>query len=464
MTANMLLYTIVLFIIMLGVLIFVHELGHFVVAKRMGVGVLKFSLGFGRRLFGFRRGETEYLVSAIPLGGYVKMMGEDPREVVIDDTGQVFDGSGQPLDLEKSFAHKSVWARVAIVLAGPGSNFLLALLLFWGVFAVVGRPVFPSVAGKPEPQSAAAVAGIQTRDRILAVMDRPVKSWEDIEAAVQASEGKPISFRIERDSVRRDITVTPRRRTLTDFFGDEREVWTIGVGPFFSPTVGRVMDGFPAAAAGIRVGDRIVAVNGEPVGTFEELARRVHTRAGQEVTLIIERAGERLPITVTPKAVTRQDASGRTVTEGRIGITPPEGFLYERIGPLTALYHGAVATASTSILIVRVLWKMVKGDVSPKTIGGPILMAKMTGEQAQQGFSYLLRLTAIISVNLAVLNLLPIPILDGGHLCFFFIELLRGKPVSVKIREMAQRVGLVLLVALMIFAFYNDIFRLLGHP
>jgi regulator of sigma E protease len=464
MTATILLYTIVLFIIMLGVLIFVHELGHFVVAKRMGVGVLKFSLGFGRRLFGFRRGETEYLVSAIPLGGYVKMMGEDPRDVVIDDTGQAFDGSGQSLDLEKSFAHKSVWARIAIVLAGPGSNFLLALLLFWGVFAVVGRPVFPAVAGKPEPQSAAAVAGIQTGDRILAVMDRPVKTWGDIEAAVQASEGKPVLFRIERDSVRRDITVTPRRKILTDFFGDEREVWATGVGPFFSPTVGRVMDGFPAAAAGIRVGDRIVAVNGEPVGTFEELARRVHTQAGQEVTLIIERAGERLPITVTPKAVTRQDASGRTVTEGRIGITPPEGFLYERIGPLTALYHGAVATASTSILIVRVLWKMVEGAVSPRTIGGPILMAKMTGEQAQQGFSYLLRLTAIISVNLAVLNLLPIPILDGGHLCFFFIELFRGKPVSVKMREMAQRVGLVLLVALMIFAFYNDIFRLLGHP
>jgi len=189
MTANMLLQTIVLFTIMLGVLIFVHELGHFMVAKRMGVGVLKFSLGFGRRLFGFRRGETEYLVSAIPLGGYVKMMGEDPREVVIDDTGQVFDGSGQPLDLEKSFAHKSVWARVAIVLAGPGSNFLLALLLFWGVFAVVGRPVFPSVAGKPEPQSAAAVAGIQTGDRILAVMDRPVKSWEDIAASTDATAG-----------------------------------------------------------------------------------------------------------------------------------------------------------------------------------------------------------------------------------------------------------------------------------
>ena len=464
MTLDILLYTVMPFVIMLGLLIFVHELGHFVVAKRVGVGVLKFSLGFGRRLVGFKKGETEYLLSAIPLGGYVKMMGDDPREVVIDDTGRAFDSAGQPLDLEKSFAHKSVWARIAIVLAGPGFNFLLALLLFWGIFSVVGRPVFPPVAGKPEPESAAAVAGIQVGDRIVAVTNRPVKWWEDIEAAVQASEGKPLSFRIERDGIRQDITVTPRRTILTDFFGDEHQVWAIGVRPFVPPTVGSVLDGFPAEEAGIRVGDRIVAVDGEPVGTFQELAQQIYVRAGQEVTLMVERAGERLPITVTPKAVTQQDASGRTMTEGRIGITPAEGLEYEKLYPLAALSHATVATASTSVMIIRVLWKMVEGAVSPRTIGGPILMAKMTGEQAQQGLDRVIWLTAVISVNLAVLNLLPIPILDGGHLCFFFIELLRGKPVSLKMRETAQRVGLVLLVALMIFAFYNDIFRLIGYP
>lgn len=464
MTVNILLYTVVPFMIMLGLLIFVHELGHFLVAKRAGVGVLKFSLGFGRRLFGFTKGETEYLVSAIPLGGYVKMMGEDPREVVIDDTGQAFDGSGQPLDLKKSFAHKSVWARMAIVLAGPASNFLLALVLFWGVFAMVGRPVFPSVAGVPEPESPAAVAGIQPGDRIVAVMNRTVRWWGHVEAAVQASQGKPVSLRIDREGVHRDIRVIPQRKTLTDFLGDEHEVWTIGVGPFLAPTVGRVLDGFPAAEAGIRAGDRFVALNGEPVGTFDELARRIRTLAGQEVILTVERDGARLLITVTPRPVTQQDASGRAVTEGRIGITPGEGFLYERVDPLTSLYHASVATASTSVLILRVLWKMVAGSISPQTIGGPILMAQMTGEQAQQGFDRLVWLTAVISINLAVLNLLPIPILDGGHLCFFVIELLRGKPVSVKMREMAQRVGLALLVALMVFAFYNDVFRLIGSP
>jgi regulator of sigma E protease len=456
--------TVVSFIVILGLLIFVHELGHFLVAKRAGVGVLKFSLGFGRRLFGFRRGETEYLVSAIPLGGYVKMVGEDPREVVIDSTGRAFDGTGQPLDLNKSFAHKSVWARMGIVLAGPAANFLLAVLLFWGVFALVGRPVFPPVAGKPEPDSAAAAAGVRPGDRVMAVMGSPVRTWEEVEAAIQASRGNPVRLSIERDGVRHDITVTPRRKTFTDLLGDEHEVWAIGVGPLLSTTVGRVMEGFPAAAVGIRVGDRVVAVDGEPVETWEELARRIHARPEQEVTLTVERGGERFPVTLTPRASTQQDPAGQTVTVGLIGISPAEGLVYERVDPGTALVDAWARTATTSVKILWVLVKMVEGAVSPRTIGGPILIAQMTGEQAQQGVLNLIFFTALLSINLAVLNLLPIPILDGGHLGFFVIELLRGRPVSVKKREIAQRVGLVLLVALMIFAFYNDIFRLLGRP
>jgi len=456
--------TVVYFIVVLGLLIFVHELGHFLVAKRAGVGVLKFSLGFGRRLFGFTKGETEYLVSAIPLGGYVKMVGEDPREVVIDDTGQAFDGAGQLLDLEKSFAHKSVWTRMVIVLAGPGANFLLAVLLFWGVFMLIGRPVFPPVAGRAEADSPAAVAGIQPGDRIVAVMGSPVRTWGEIEAAIEGSKGRSVRLALERDGVRREITVTPERRVFTDFLGDERVVWTIGVGPFITPTVGRLMEGFPAAEAGLRVGDRIVAVNGEPVQTWGDLAERIHTRAGQEVGLTVERDGNRFPLTVTPKASSQQDATGGTVTVGLIGINPVEAFVYERLDPITALVDAGARTTTTSVKILWVLVKIVQGSISPQTIGGPILMAQMTGEQVQQGLLNLIFFTALLSINLGVLNLLPIPILDGGHLTFFCIELLRGRPVSVKKREIAQRVGLVLLVALMIFAFYNDIFRLLARP
>lgn len=457
----MTLTTIISFTIILGLLIFVHELGHFMVAKRVGVGVLKFSLGFGRRLLGFRKGETEYLVSAIPLGGYVKMVGEDPREVVVDETGRAFDSAGQPLDLERSFAHKPVGTRIAIVLAGPGANFLLAVLLFWGVFTFVGRPVFPPVAGKPEPDSAAAAAGLQPGTRIVVVMGNPVDTWEEVDAAIQASKGEPVRLRVEQEGVQRDLTVTPRRQAFTDVFGDEHQAWAIGVGPFISPTVGRVMNGFPAAEAGIKAGDRILAVDAEPVETWEELARRIHARAGQEVKLLVERDGERFSVVLTPKATTQQDARGQTVTVGLIGISPTEGFVYERIDPFTSLIEAAGRTATTSVKILWVLVKIFEGAISPQTIGGPILMAQMTGEQAQQGLLNLVFFTALLSINLGVLNLLPIPILDGGHLFFFFIELFRGRPVSVKMREIAQRVGLALLVALMIFAFYNDIFRLI---
>lgn len=454
---------IISFIIILGLLIFVHELGHFLVAKRMGVGVLKFSLGFGRRLFGFKRGETEYLVSAIPLGGYVKMVGEDPREVVTDGTGRAFDHEGRLLDPERSFSHKSVWCRVAIVLAGPGANFLLALLLFWGVFAIVGRPVFPAVVGRPQEDSPAAVAGLRPGDRVLAVAGKPVERWEEVEAAIQDSQGKPLALLIEREGGRREFTVTPRLETFTDLFGDERQVWVIGVGPLIPTIIGRVMEGFPAAVAGLRPDDKVIAVQGEPVQAWEELARRIHKSAGQEVVLTVERGDERFQVTLTPKASTQQDASGRAVTVGLIGISPTESFRYERVDPLTALYHAGVRTVDTTIKIGWVLVKIVEGAISPQTIGGPILMAQMTGEQVQQGLLNLIFFTALLSINLGVLNLLPIPILDGGHLFFFLIEVLRGKPLSLRKREMAQRVGLALLVALMIFAFYNDIFRLLGR-
>ncbi|HEY4720084.1 MAG TPA: RIP metalloprotease RseP, partial [Candidatus Methylomirabilis sp.] len=213
-----------------------------------------------------------------------------------------------------------------------------------------------------------------------------------------------------------------------------------------------------------RVGDRIVAVNGERVATWEELARRIHTRPGQEVTLTVERGTDRLRIIVTPRASEQQDPVGQTVTVGLIGISPAEGFVYERVDPATAFIDAGARTVTTSVKILWVVVKMVEGAISPRTIGGPILMAQMTGEQVQQGLLNLVFFTALLSINLGVLNLLPVPILDGGHLLFFGIEVLRGQPVSVKKREIAQRVGLVLLVALMMFAFYNDIFRLLGRP
>jgi regulator of sigma E protease len=344
-------------IVVLGVLIFVHELGHFLVAKRAGVRVLKFSLGFGPRLWGFRRGETDYLVSAIPLGGYVKMLGEDPREEGVED--------------ERSFSAKPVGWRSLIILAGPGSNLLLAIAIFWVVF-MVGYPA------------------LGTR-------------------------------------------------------------------------IGEVMKGFPAQAAGLQRGDRIVSIDGRWVEKWEDLAREVHQRPGRPVRLTVERGGGRFDLTVVPRATKQRNIFGEEQDVGLLGIAPAEEFLTERADPITAFGRAIYKTYDLSLLIVLTFVKLVQGVVPAKTIGGPLLVAQMAGEQARAGFLNLLFFTALLSINLAILNLLPIPILDGGHLLFALIEAVRGRPVSLRRREMAQQVGLVLLVALMIFAFYNDVFRLFGN-
>jgi regulator of sigma E protease len=456
--------TIVSFIVVLGLLIFVHEVGHFLVAKRAGVGVLKFSLGFGRRLFGFRRGETEYLVSAIPLGGYVKMVGEDPREVVVDATGQAFDGAGQPLDLQKSFAHKSVWARIAIVLAGPGANYLLGFLLFWVAAVFVGSPSMEAIVGEVEEDAPAARVGLHPKDKIVAVDGEAVSSWSDLILRINDASGRAVALHVKRGKEDVNVTITPRRRDVTT--------------TVIPPTIGRVAPDFPAAEAGLRPGDRIIAVNGDPIDSWQQLSLKIRVRPGRAVTLTVERAGEQFEAIVTPRLspAPEKEAQGQQV--GLIGIEAVSEYEQRRVGlwdagispilthmdPFSALVHAGNQTAGWTVTIVWALWKIVQGEISPRTLGGPILMAQMTGEAAQQGLLYLIFLTAVLSINLGLLNLLPIPILDGGHLAFFGIELLRGRPISVKKREMAQRVGLVLLVGLMIFAFYNDIFRLLGRP
>jgi regulator of sigma E protease len=456
--------TIVSFIVVLGLLIFVHEVGHFLVAKRAGVGVLKFSLGFGRRLFGFRRGETEYLVSAIPLGGYVKMVGEDPREVVVDATGQAFDGAGQPLDLQKSFAHKSVWARIAIVLAGPGANYLLGFLLFWVAAVFVGSPSMEAIVGEVEEDAPAARVGLHPKDKIVAVDGEAVSSWSDLILRINDASGRAVALHVKRGKEDVNVTITPRRRDVTT--------------TVIPPTIGRVAPDFPAAEAGLRPGDRIIAVNGDPIDSWQQLSLKIRVRPGRAVTLTVERDGAQFEAIVTPRLspAPEKEAQGQQV--GLIGIEAVSEYEQRRVGlwdagispilthmdPFSALVHAGNQTAGWTVTIVWALWKIVQGEISPRTLGGPILMAQMTGEAAQQGLLYLIFLTAVLSINLGLLNLLPIPILDGGHLAFFGIELLRGRPISVKKREMAQRVGLVLLVGLMIFAFYNDIFRLLGRP
>jgi regulator of sigma E protease len=443
--------TIVAAVVVLGALIFFHELGHFLVAKRSKVGVLKFSLGFGPKIVGVKRGETEYLLSALPLGGYVKMIGEDPG-----------DESPEAADPARSFSKKSVGTRSLIILAGPVANLILPVLIFWGIFTFVGQSYFLPVAGSPEKESPAAAAGLAAGDRIQAIDGKSIERWDEIETALRSSGGRPLSLSVLRDGRTADVRVEPRTQKTRDIFGQEIEVWDVGLHPLVSTRIGQVLPGQVAQQAGIRGGDRVLAVNGAPVGEWDQLAKIIHGSPGTPLTLTIERDGQRQDIRVIPRATKQLGPAGEEEI-GLIGIGPAPESQFRRLNPVSAAWAGVTKTVDLSVLVVTGFVKLIQAKISPKTIGGPILIAQMAGEVAQRGLIELLSFTALLSINLAILNLLPIPILDGGHLLFSFIEWLRGKPVSLRKREIAQQVGMVLLVGLMVFAFYNDIFRWLGQ-
>lgn len=440
--------TIISAIIVLGVLIFVHELGHFLMAKRAKVGVLKFSLGFGPKLIGIKRKETEYLISAIPLGGYVKMIGEDPKEEILRS----------PQDVERSFSHKPIGARSLIILAGPGANFLLAALIFWAVFAFVGQPTSPTIIGKPEAGSPSDLVGLKTKDAIEAVDGTTVSTWDELTEKIRASQGRPLKLSVVRGKERFEVLIEPKPVKAKDVFGEEQEAWDLGIRPFVPAKIGQVLKGHPADEAGLKAGDQIVAFEGKPVEGWEELASLIHRSPGKKVRLTVEREGGRFDVELVPRPTKQGEQE-----IGLIGIAPPTELTYRRVDPVTALYFGLKRTVELTWLVLYSLWKLIQGAIPASAIGGPLLVAQMAGEQAKLGILNLLFFTALLSINLGVLNLLPIPILDGGHLFFALIEAIRGRPLTLRTREIAQQIGLVLLVALMIFAFYNDIFRLFGR-
>jgi regulator of sigma E protease len=383
------------------------------------------------------------------------MIGEDPG-----------DSSPEAIDPRRSFSQKSVGTRARIILAGPLANFLLPILLFSGIYMTVGQDYILPVVGRPATGSPAAEAGLMPRDRIRAVNGKAVSRWmEEVELPVRQSAGEPLLLTIERDGQTFDVRLTPRRTTLYDLLGQEHEVWDLGIRPFVSTRVNRVQTGSPAQAAGLRSGDLIVAIEGTPVLEWDEMSRLIRARPGTPTLLTVERQGQRLDIRVTPERKQEPDATGAMRDVGIIGILRGEPEVWsERLNPFRAVAAGIWDTGQTSVSMLQGLWRVIQGRISPKTIGGPVMIAQVTGEVAQRGLKDLVKLTALLSINLAILNLLPIPVLDGGHLLFSLIEWLRGRPVSLRRREIAQQVGLVLLVGLMVFAFYNDIRRLLGLP
>lgn len=445
--------TILSFVIVIGILILIHELGHFVVARWAGVGVERFSIGFGPVLLRWRGKETEYVLSAIPMGGYVKMMGEEnPLEA----------GAALPFDPKKAFALKPLWARFLIVFAGPGMNFVLAAVIFAAVLATVGRPVWPAAVGKVTQGSPAAAAGLRTGDVVTALDGRPVSYWEDLERAVAESDGRPLTLQVRRGDETQAATLTPRRKSVTDpIFKEPRDVWDIGAGPQLIPQISSVAADSPAARAGIAAGDVVVAVAGQPVYTPEELVEAIRSRPGQPFDVTVERDGKQLSLSVTPEATKEKSPTGEETVVGKIqaGIAT-KAVRFEAYNPVVAVGHGVERTWDMTVLTVKGLWKLVSRQIDSSNIGGPIQIATEAGRQAKEGVGSLALFTAIISVNLAVLNLLPVPMLDGGHLFFFVIEAVMGRPLSVKKREAAQQLGFVLLMLLMVYALWNDLNRL----
>lgn len=445
--------TIVTAAIVLGLLIFFHELGHFLVAKWSGVGVERFSIGFGPRLFTWRKRETEYCLSAVPLGGYVKMVGEDPAAEV--EIG--------PAEREKSFVHKPLWTRFLIVFAGPASNFVLAAVIFSLIFMIVGWPVLAAVVGRVQEDSPARAAGIQSGDRIIAVNGIPVRHWDELASKVLKSNGQPLALSVQRGGQELSFQVRPVMTKGRTIFGEEADAWDLGIGPFVPAKVGEVLPGSPAARAEVKSGDVIVAFNGKPILSWDELAKSIHKHPNQKIALTVDRGGRRFDIEVVPELVKARNPLGEEVEEGRIGIGFAQPGEFVRSNPVRALGQGVIRTYEVSALTVVSFWKLIRGTIPRNQIGGPIQIVVSAGEQAKQGLLYLANFTAFISINLAILNLLPVPMLDGGHLFFFVIEVARGRPMSLRKREIAQQLGLFLLILLMVFAFYNDIMRFVAR-
>jgi regulator of sigma E protease len=444
------------FIVVLGILIFFHELGHFLVARLCGVGVEKFSLGFGPRLVGRTVGITDYRISAIPLGGYVKMVGDEP------------DAELAPELIPQSFTHKHVFKRILIVAAGPFFNLLLAVIIYSGFFFFIGTEDIRPVINHVDADSPAAMADLKTGDVIVAVNGETVASWSDIDRLVAEGKGAAVRIAARRGKEVFEAVLAPRTKVAKDILGDDRPYYDAGFSglPPLQAVVGDVAEGYPAKKAGLQKGDRIVAIDDRPIDGWNAMKEVISHSKGEPLAIQVDRGGEIRTFALTPVLFSEENLLGEKVDSYRIGISTPGINIPEtdritiKRGLFAAIGESIDQTWQITRLTVLSIGKLIKGTVSTKTLGGPIMIAEMAGRQAEEGLTNLIFFIAVLSINLAVLNFLPIPVLDGGHLMFFAFEAIMRRPVSIRMREIAQQAGIFILIMLMIFVFYNDITRI----
>lgn len=534
-------------IILLGLLIFVHEMGHFLVAKYFGVRVETFSLGFGKKIFKYKRGDTEYCISLFPLGGYVKMFGDDPTAEVPESEKQY------------AFNHKPVGQRIGVVLAGPLMNFFFAIVLF-ALIAVVGEQTIQPTLGDIAVNSQAYTDGFRSGDKILKINELPVATWEQVQTTVEENANKTLKFEVQRFNseetaqISSEAKLAPNKNILSseDFVGEidglgfTSSAATIGIisdksaaykagmrlgdqiievdgkevlrykelisaiqaspnqniklkvqpadekkEPYILEIsksganatevlksfgiessdlyISKIMENSAASKAGMKEGDRIVSVNDTAVASWQEIVNKIQAFKPEDKALKvgIKRNGVEEKLSVTPELIEQTTPTGKEKQVYALGvitsmvIAPPFTFIERTSNPLTAVVTGFKKSVHWTKATVMSFVRLIQNKVSAKSIGGPIMIGQLASKTFEIGISPFMKIMAIISINLFVLNLLPIPILDGGHLVFYTIEAIKGAPLSMRKMEIAQQVGLVLLLALMVFAFVNDVTRLL---
>ncbi|WP_018992031.1 RIP metalloprotease RseP [Aromatoleum toluclasticum] len=444
------------FILALGLLILVHELGHYLVARWCGVKVLRFSIGFGRPLLSWTAGadRTVWALAVFPLGGYVKML--DERE-----------GDVAPGELHRAFNRQKVGKRFAIVAAGPIANFLLAVVLYWGLFAVGTEELKPQLA-VTGPATPAAVAGVRDGDLVLAVDDEAVRSWPELRWVLlrHALDARQVSLQVRTaEGVETYRSLDLAGVKIED--GEQDLIANMGLRawrPLIAPVVGKVIAGGAGARSGLLPGDRFVEFDGARLASWSELVERVRQRPGQPIAAVVQRGDERIELKLVPDAV---DERGTQV--GKIGVAVADAgvsrealFAVVRYGPVEGLGKALAQTWETSALSLKMIGRMLTGEISWRNLSGPVTIADYAGQSAKLGLDHYLKFIALISISLGVLNLLPIPVLDGGHLLYYVIEIIKGGPIPERIMEIGQQIGLVALAMLMAFAFYNDINRLIS--
>ena len=453
---------IVPFLFVLTIVVFFHELGHFMVARWAGVRGLTFSLGFGPELVGFNdRKGTRWKVSAVPLGGYVKFFGDD-SEASTPSADALSAMSSE--ERKVSFHHKNVFARAAIVAAGPIANFILAVLIFAAFLFIFGKQVVAPRIDSVTAGTAAATAGFKPGDIIVAIDGKPIESYGEVQRAIAVNAGHPLAFDINRGGAPVNLAATPVSRDERDRFGNVQRIGALDIaGPTIPARVVAIQAKSAAERAGFQQGDRVRSIDGKPIASFADLREVVTASPDKALEFKVDRGGQLITLHATPTGQDEKNPDGTKRRIGQLGLQAdydPADTRLVRFGPFAALGNGVTETWFVIERTLSYIGGVFVGREAADQVGGPIRIAQMSGQVATMGLSALINLAAVLSVSIGLLNLFPVPLLDGGHLLFYSVEVVRGKPLSERAQEMGFRIGLALVLMLMIFATYNDILHL----